>query len=170
MFSIILDALFIEDDLKNVYNSKRSIDIIFEECKKNKFDRFILLQRGEITIVPENIKNVIISDLTPKNVIETILKEAKNSDHILFFDAGSPFYDYKFIEKMIERHIQYFADYTYSLGYPDGLLPTIIRKEALKEFLNLSESLNILTPNYLFEILSKDINSFDIETFLSDID
>lgn len=170
MFSIFIDGLFIEDDLKNIYDSKRSIDIIFEEANKNKFDRFILLQRGTIKSVPNYIKNVIVSDLTPKSIIDIIIKEAKNSENILFFDAGSPFYDYQFIEKMMERHIKFFADYTYSVGYPEGLLPTIIRKEALKEFLSLSESIDELTPNYLFDILSKDINSFDIETFLSDID
>ncbi len=170
MFSIVIDGLFIEDDLRNRYDSKRSIDIIFEECKKNKFDRFILLQRGTITNVPENIKNVIVSNLKPTNVIDTILKEIKNSDNVLFFDAGSPFYDYQFIDKMIERHVKYFADYTYSIGYPEGLIPTIITKDALKEFLSLAESIDTLNHSYLFDILSKDINSFDIETFLSDID
>jgi len=104
MFSIFIDGLFIENDLQNRYDSKRSIDIIFEEAKKNKFNRFVLLQNGSITDVPEGIKNVVISDLTPANIIETIIREAKNSDDILFFDAGSPFYDYEFINKMIERH------------------------------------------------------------------
>ncbi|HPP04849.1 MAG TPA: spiro-SPASM protein [Spirochaetota bacterium] len=170
MFSIFIDGLFIENDLQNRYDSKRSIDIIFEEAKKNKFDRFVLLQNGSITDVPEGIKNVVISDLTPANIIETIIREAKNSDDILFFDAGSPFYDYEFINKMIERHTKYFADYTYCIGYPEGLVPTIIKKDALKEFLSLADSVDVLTPNYLFDILSKDINSFDIETFLSDID
>lgn len=170
MFSLFIDGLFIDNDLQNRYESKRSIDIIFEEAKKNKFNRFVLLQNGSIKNVPEGIKNIVISNLEPFKVIETILEEAKNSENLLFFDAGSPFYDCEFIDKMIERHIKYIADYTYSIGYPDGLVPIIVRKDALKEFLEISKSVDSLTPNYLFDIISKDINSFDIETFLSDID
>ncbi|HOV15006.1 MAG TPA: spiro-SPASM protein, partial [Spirochaetota bacterium] len=71
---------------------------------------------------------------------------------------------------MIERHNNFISDYTYSIGYPEGVVPTIIRGDIIKELQKLVEEDDTIKKDYLFYSLSKDINSFDIETFLSDYD
>lgn len=164
---LILDGLFVYKDLPNSFDNQRSIDIIYNKAKRNKFDRFVLIQNGKITNIPEGIKNVIINDKYPSEILNTVLKEAKNSDDIMIYNVGNPFYDSNFIEEMFLRHNRYIADYTYCIGYSTGLVPEIIRKDIIKELINLSKDNNNIIKDYIFQSLSKDINSFDIETILS---
>ena len=169
MRTLILDGLFVYKDLERAYDSKTSLEIIFEKSKINKFERYILLNNGNITDIPQGIKNVEITEPTPSIILNAILSEAKNTEFVAVFDAGNPLYDHDFIEKMFERHEKYFADYTYCIGYPEGLAPVILRKEVLKEFIKIADE-DEIRKDYLFHTLSKDINSFDIETFLSPFD
>jgi len=170
MRTIIIDCLFISNDLDNIYSNKNSLEIIYDYSKKNGFDRYILLQNGLVTKCPEGIKNIILEIFTPYSIITTILEESKNSNTIVIFNGGNPFYDYDFIEKMIAHHEKYLADYTFQTGYPDGLLPTIVRKEALNEMSKLVEKDTNITTDYLYSAISKDINSYDIETFMCEYD
>ena len=170
MRTLVLDGIFVYKDLEPFFNNERSIDLIFKKAQKNGFERFILIQNGFITNVPEGIKNVVIKDKSPKSILETILKEAKNTEDITIVNVGNPFYDVDFTAQLLERHEKYIADYTYGLGYPDGLSPSIIRKDIIKELIPLIENDGEIKKDYLFYAISKDINSFDIETILSDID
>lgn len=170
MKTLILDGIFVYDNLKNNYSGKTSLEMIYENAKKNDFDRFILIQTGKIKNIPNGIKNVIIEDQYPETILEAIIEESKNSESVVVFDAGVPFYDADFIAKMVERHDKYLADYTYAIGYPEGLTPVILRKDIIKEMAVLVKDETIIKKDYLFYTLSKDINSFDIETFLSDYD
>ncbi len=170
MRTLILDGIFVYNDLPKCFDNQRSIDIIYKKAKNNKFDRFVLIQNGKITSIPEGIKNVIINEKYPYEILNTILKEAKTSDEIMIYNAGNPFYDLNFIEEMFNRHNKYIADYTYCIGYPAGLVPEIIRKDIIKELIILSKDNKKITKDYIFQTISKDINSFDIETILSDHD
>ncbi len=170
MKSLIFDAVFINKELTDDFNNKTSLELIFESAKKNKFDRYILIQNGSIKKITEGIKNIVIKDKTPSSILNAILKESKDSDTVVIFNADSPFYDSSYTESMIERHEKYIADYTYCLGYPDGLTPSILKKEIIKELINLIKDDKNETSDYIFYTISKDINSFDIETFLSDED
>jgi spiro-SPASM protein len=167
MRTLILDGLFVYKDLENIFGSRNSLEIIYEKAKNNNFDRFILLNNGKITNIPEGIKNVELTDMTPFTILNAILSEARNSAEVAVFDAGNPLYDHDFIERMLEHHNKYIADYTYTIGYPEGLVPTILRKDVIKEMIKLVEDDEVIRKDYLFYTLSKDINSFDIETFLS---
>jgi len=170
MRTLILDGLFIYKNPEKFFEGKSSLEIIFEKSKINGFERFILIQNGNIKNIPDGIKNIIIEEPTPFNIIQTIVDEAKSSDDIMVFDAGNPFYDDKFISSMFERHEKYISDYTYGIGYTEGLIPTIVRKDIAKEMIRLVENDNVVKKDYLYYTLSKDINAFDIETFLSDFD
>ncbi len=171
MKTLILDGLFVYKDLPQSFdNNNRSIDLIFEKAKKNNFDRYILLQNGKITNIPDGIKNIVVDKLYPSVILSEIIKEAKNNDSIVIMNVGNPFYDNDFIDEMFKRHEKYIADYTYCIGYPVGLAPEIIRKDIIKELINLVKDDKTVRKDYLFYSISKDINSFDIETILSDYD
>ena len=170
MKTLILDGIFVFDDLTSDYDNKRSIDIIYEKAKKDNFDRYILIQNGKISSIPDGIKNVTIDSTKIKDIFEIIQKEIKQSNEVIFLDVASPFYDSEFINSMFERHNNYLADYTYSIGYPLGLVPTLVKGEIIKELYNLVSEDHTITKEYLFYALSKDINSFDIETFISNED
>jgi spiro-SPASM protein len=170
MRTLILDGLFVYKNLDKTFNGKSSLEIIFEKSKENKFERYVLIQNGNIKSIPDGIKNVIVTEKNPFNILKTIVDEAKNSDDIVVFDAANPFYDTNYIEDMLKRHNSYMSDYTYGIGFPEGLLPTIVNKDILKEMTRLVENDDVIKKDYLYYTLSKDINAFDIETFLSDDD
>ena len=174
MRMILFDGMFVCDDLqsKQEYGNKTCLGYIYELSKQNKFDRFVLVQNGSITNVPDGIKNVIVCDNSPVSIITAIDDNARNCDEIVVFDAASPFYDAAFTESMLARHAKYMADWTYALGYPIGMTPIVAARKIIPNLLQLAKEANDSTPHrdYLFWALSKDINSFDIETFLSEHD
>ena len=65
MRTIIFDGLFVYNDLPKCFDNRSSLEIILEKAKKNGFDRYILLQNGNITNVPDGIKNVVINQFHP---------------------------------------------------------------------------------------------------------
>ena len=175
MNTLFLDALSNFGELP-VFGEQKidSLEVINKFEGDNKtFERIILLQNGNITKIPTGFKNVVVSDTSADNVLNIMIKEAKNSDNVVVFNAANPFYDKNFIDNMFERHRNFLADYTYGVGYPDGLLPTILSHTCLKQLKSISENNDIDTVqcrDYLFQLLSKDINSFDVETFISPVD
>lgn len=165
MNTLIIDALFVGDDQK--YSEIFDFSL-FTACKSEiNVDRVILLQNGHLKSVPENVKNVVLDDCSVKSVISSIIKESRSSDSVIIFRGGNPYLDLEYIKKMLQRHNEYFADYTYSLGYPDGFVPEIVNIACLKNMLELVEDCEIIKRDYIFFSISKDINSFDIETFIS---
>lgn len=168
--TLILNGLFLHTDLPKVYDKSSSLDIIFKKAKKLDIERIILLQNGKIKNVPEGIKNVVLKNFYPFNILDTIEKESKNTDNAIVFNVGNPFFDIDFVNKMISRHEDYIADYTYGIGYPDGLIPSILRKDIIKEIKELVKNDHSIKKDFIYYSISKDINSFDIETFLADHD
>ncbi|HPO49299.1 MAG TPA: spiro-SPASM protein [Spirochaetota bacterium] len=170
MKTLILDGIFAYKDFDKNFNGKTTLEIIFEKAKLNGFDRYILIQNGKISQTPSGIKNVILDSFDPETIIDAIISESLNSETVVVFNSGNPFYDHIFVGKMLERHEKYVSDYTYAIGYPEGLSPVILRGNIIKELKKLVENDDVVKKDYLFYALSKDINSFDIETFLSDYD
>ncbi|OHD15564.1 MAG: hypothetical protein A2086_07885 [Spirochaetes bacterium GWD1_27_9] len=169
MKTLVFDGLFVYKDLPKIFDGKTSLEIIYGEVKSD-YDRFILIQNGNIKNIPEGIKNITLQEFYPNTILETIYEESKNTDDIVIFDVGNPFYDKNFIDNMLNQHTQYISDYTYCIGFADGMAPTIVKKDIMREMAKLVENDKIIKKDYLFYALSKDINSFDIETILSDID
>ncbi len=170
MKTLVIDCLFITTNLEKSYSNKSSLELIYDCSKKSGFDRYILLQNGLIDESPSGIKNIILKSFTPYDIISAIIDEAKNSDTIVIVNGGNPFCDCDFIENMIKHHEKNLADYTFSTGYPEGLIPTIVRREALVEMAKVVENDTNITTDYLYSAISKDINSFDIETFMCEYD
>ena len=175
MNTLILDALSNFRQLPTFGENKfNSIEIINNiENDNETFERIILLQNGNIDNVPTRFKNVLVSDTSAENVLNVMIKEAKNSDNVVVVNATNPFFDKEFIHKMFFQHRDFLADYTYAIGYPDGLVPTILSLSCLKQLQAISKENSfdvIKCKNYLFQLLSKDINSFDVETFVAPVD
>ena len=135
MNTLILDALSSFKKLPvfgaEKINSLKIINSI--ECENETFERIILLQNGNIDDVPARFKNITVTDTSAENVLNIMLKEAKNSENIVVVNATNPFFDKKFIHDMFLKHKNFLADYTYAIGYPDGLVPTILSSSCLKQ-------------------------------------
>jgi spiro-SPASM protein len=108
--------------------------------------------------------------------ISEFLKEIKDKaqgfDHIFYFYADCALLNSEITKRMYENHLKYFADYTFADGYPYGLTPEILKTPILDPLISLckEEQDNLPQRDTLFELIKKDINSFDLETEISPVD
>ncbi|MFW5710400.1 MAG: spiro-SPASM protein [Spirochaetota bacterium] len=88
----------------------------------------------------------------------------ENGDLFLLW-ADAPLLDAGLTEKMYQNHRRYFADYSFADGYPRGLAPEILRRSALRQLIELAERHSVPAGrDFIFEVIQKDINAFDLET------
>ena len=111
MKTLVFDGLFVYRDLPKIFDGMTSLEIVFGNAKSD-YDRFILIQNGNIKNIPEGIKNITLQEFYPNTILETIYEESKNTDDIVIFDVGNPFYDKDFINNMLNQHTKYISDYT----------------------------------------------------------
>ncbi len=118
---------------------------------------------------PYKIVNPVGFDM--KDLIGTLKAEAGDSDNIFYFYGDTPLLDFSITERMYKNHLQYFASYTFADGYPFGMAPEILKTSVLDQLSALAGKNKIsITRKSIFELIQKDINSFDIETEISSID
>lgn len=93
-------------------------------------------------------------------------KEAPEA--LVFVRADEPFLDPELARKMLEAHRRYRADYSFADGYPLGLTVEIIHPRILPALIALAEKAPVPPErNWLFNVIQRDINAFDIETEIS---
>jgi len=111
------------------------------------------------------------SDWTVEAMLRQLQDESEGYDHIFYIWADAPLLDLELSMKMYANHRRFFADYAFADGYPRGLTPQIIKPEALAQLIELSQRHTVeLGRDYLFEVLQKDINAFDLETEVAPVD
>ena len=100
-----------------------------------------------------------------------IERAGSDFEDVFYFFADCPFLDLGISRKMHESHRRYWADYSFADGFPQGLTPEILTRETVSRLRAMS-SQDTRRPNRetLFEVIRKDINSFDIETELAPSD
>jgi spiro-SPASM protein len=115
---------------------------------------------------------IVYSSGTEMNSLLSVFKdESGDSENIFYFYGDTPLVDPLIAERMYKNHNQYFASYTFADGYPQGMAPEILRKSVLDQFIKLAEQNQItIGRKSIFELIQKDINSYDIETEISSID
>ncbi len=133
-------------------------------------DKIVILAGEDFTLNgPFKIVNPAGQDM--KDLIKAFKEEAGNSENIFYFYGDTPLLNYSITEKMYKNHLQYFASYTFADGYPYGMAPEILKTTVLDQLGALAEKNKIsITRKSIFELIQKDINSFDIETEISPID
>lgn len=88
-----------------------------------------------------------------------------------FMWADTPFIDLAFSTALYQRHIRYRAEYTFADCYPAGLAPEIFAPGVFPVLAKMAEgSHSAPVRDSLFNVIKKDINSFDIETDVADED
>lgn len=168
MTTLIIDGIFLTRESCEI--TKNNLKEFNRKIDRKIFSRVVFIQNGLLDEVCDSIKNVVTDNASVSSVLKIIEKESKNADTIVIIKSGNPFFDPEFINTMIERHVKYVADYTYGIGYPDWLLPQILSQTCLKNINALASDISEEREDYVFYSISKDINSFDIETFISPAD
>lgn len=118
-----------------------------------------------------NFKIVHPAGSDMSDLITVFIDEAGDCENIFYFYGDTPLLDLLITERMFKNHLQYFASYTFADGYPQGLAPEILRTSVFNQLKTLSEKNQIkISRQSIFELIQKDINSYDIETEISSID
>ena len=115
------------------------------------------------------------------NVSELIQEMEKASSQagastVIYSFADRPFLDNALTSSLLEDHEKYSAEYTFADGYPEGFAPEVIHSGTLRILSNLIsgnaalEGGKKVCPGSIFSVIKTDINSFEIETVLSQKD
>ena len=107
--------------------------------------------------------------------ISSVLKKYGAANAIVSY-ADTPFLNKKLTEELLDMHTKYSAEYSFADGFPYGLVPEVIEagtaailSELSKDTLK-SEGEKPLDREAIFSVMKGDINSFEIETLISDVD
>jgi len=143
-------------------------------------ERILILTRDDIVLrFPDAFRkdhpvkvDIIERDAwTAMSFFECISKEAEGFTRVFIAWADCPFIDPDFAAILHKKHVKYAAEYTFADGYPYGLCPEILDRGILSVLAKLSEgALTPVTRSLVFDIIKKDINSFDIETDIAPTD
>lgn len=155
-------AFSVEDSIKTVIFTNKENFPFISEC---------LPQKKEILLVQHEVwTNALVAK-------EIASQCAQNSaDFAVFAWADSPFLNKELTDELISSHVQYKAEYTFADGFASGFAPEVIDRGAASIIASLAENLQKsigekpASRDALFSIMSSDINSFEIETVISDKD
>jgi len=163
-----------------VYDGKNSIKLAFEQAKKFPgVEKSVLITTlgdfsflNDVEIVQES------QTWTKQKLLEKISELQSGFDLVYFSFADCPFIDPVIAGNMVQRHLKYAAEYSYADGFPFGLAPEILSpgtagilaKIIGKDSSAVTSAEASIERDFLFSVIQKDINAFDIETEISTID
>ena len=139
--------------------------------EKNKSSVLSQIEENKISLIERKSWNL-------KEFLEesyNIAEKTESSD-VIFSFADVPFINTALTEEIYSRHKKYNAEYSFADGYPYGLSPEILAKDAVKILFNLAEKNPLysgkekIERTSLFSLLKTEINSFEIETVISQND
>lgn len=112
------------------------------------------------------------------DLFSKMLDMAKGVDAstIIFSYSDCPFINVELTRKLLETHCKYKSEYTFSDGYPNGFSPEIIDTGTcgilceLAKKTYIEEGKKAISRDGIFSFIKNDINSFDIQTIISDED
>jgi spiro-SPASM protein len=137
-------------------------------------DIFVVALKDGVTPLPsslESLNKILLNDLKAKSVFRQIYSSLKSYDNVIYSFIDTPLLDTGITKEMLSLHTGEFAEYTYGEGFPLGITPEIIKVDLLPKIASLLEKDNADTGREsIFSGLSKEINSFDIETYFSEED
>ncbi|MFW5688726.1 MAG: spiro-SPASM protein [Spirochaetota bacterium] len=109
-------------------------------------------------------------ELDESGLIEFLVRcGGAETDEYLVAQADQPFLNAELTARLVRRHREYLAQYTFADGYPHGLAPELVARSAIAHLRSLAGDAPV-TRAGLFPIVQKDINRLDVETELSAVD
>ncbi|MGP1576319.1 MAG: spiro-SPASM protein [Treponema sp.] len=134
----------------------------------------VLEEQAAQCLSPADQEKLIFIDKpadTAAGVFQLLLPYTDGTDTVFFSWADAPFIDITGSQDLYERHCTYKADYTFADGYPEGLFPHIFTTELLKFAAQLPAAAEMpVHRSFLFDLIKKDINAYDLETLIAPAD
>jgi len=115
-------------------------------------------------------------------LLENLAEVSRDQDLVYYAWADCPLLDPELTSAMVERHLRWASEYTFADGWPYGFAPEIIAPATAAILSSIytkslnsggsatGASQNAVSRDALFQVLQKDINSFDIETEIAPVD
>jgi spiro-SPASM protein len=162
------DAIVNDDQLLSINENPEIIPVQL----KQTFLKTI--ENSEIYFsVPDNYTGQLLSEKTTlirtgsmqtdwKNLFNT-----SNSDNIIRIQSDAPFTDPEIVLEMLEIHIKYLAEFTYSENIPSGYCCDIISSILINSLPEETED-KVALP--LEKVIRDNINQFDVELFYKEPD
>jgi len=155
-----------------LFDGKNSVSLAVEQAKKfpNVKKTVLLTQDGDFSFL-DGVEIEHGDSWTKKSLLEKIAGLQAGFDIAYFAFADCPFLDPALAGSIAERHIRYAAEYSYADGWPFGLAPeTLSAGTAAILAKILGDENGPVERDFLFSVIQKDINAFDIETEISPVD
>jgi len=166
--------VFIEE--KSVIHLAIENALLLPECKKV----LILIDDKDLKVVEEvlkgfldtsSIKVLALEKMTASIFFKACSDEKLECTDVFISPLEAPFIDVDATKELYFRHIKYKAEYSFAEGYPEFLFPQVLNVglcDILAEFSKDDDK--IIDHEFVFDIIKKDINSYDIETYVADED
>ncbi|AEJ19780.1 spiro-SPASM protein [Gracilinema caldarium] len=157
----------------------------------NVSEVYLLLQDTfDDEFIPPQCKVIRKSRWTLRDLLETLVEISREQDFLYFAWADCPLLDPSLTSAMVERHLRWAAEYTFADGWPYGFAPEILAPSTAAILLSIYKNSTAhiasqeqqknsdgtafgrtaISRDALFQVLQKDINSFDIETEIAPVD
>ncbi|MDR2952213.1 MAG: spiro-SPASM protein [Treponema sp.] len=155
-----------------VFNGKNSLELAVERAGKFPgVGKTALFASGGDFSFLENVQIERRETWTKRGLLERIAELQAGFDCAYFAFADCPFYDPALAAAVAERHTRYGAEYSYADGWPFGLAPEMLSPGTAAILAKIAgDDAGLIEEDFLFSVLQKDINAFDIETEISPAD
>jgi len=153
-----------------LFNGKNAVQlcaekaVLFPDVKKT----VLLASGGDFSFL--NGIEIEHRDWTKKTLLERISELQADFNCIYFAFADCPFLDPVLAGSLAQRHLKYAAEYSYADGWPFGLAPEILSPGTAGILAKISDQDGRIERDFLFSVIQKDINAFDIEAEISEVD
>jgi spiro-SPASM protein len=134
---------------------------------------YLLLQDTlDDEFIPPGCRVIRKKQWTLADLLGTLVEISREQDFLYFAWADCPLLDPALTSAMVERHLRWAAEYTFADGWPYGFAPEILAPSsaAILSSLYKEDKVTAISRDALFQVLQKDINSFDIETEIAPVD
>ncbi|MCL2211458.1 MAG: spiro-SPASM protein [Treponema sp.] len=154
-----------------LFNGKNAVELAFEQA--NRFPgvkkTVFLACEGDFSFL--NGVEIDQRNWTKRSLLEKISELQADFDCIYFAFADCPFLDPSLAGLIAQRHIKYAAEYSYADGWPFGLAPETLSPGTAGILAKiLGDDDGPIERDFLFSVIQKDINAFDIEAEISAVD
>jgi len=162
---LIKDKSAIEMSIENA--------LTLPDCKKvliiiNKKDEVLFNSLKDEGKLDDRIEVRTFDVVSSYNILRECSKDSDVYSDVFIHPLDAPFIDVEESQILYERHIKYSAEYSFADGFPQFLLPQILSVSLCRILSRFAEKdLGDAHHNFLFELIKKDINSYDIETLVA---
>ena len=103
--------------------------------------------------------------------LEGLLSISKDYDELIVAAADAPLLRADLVLGLLDLHRRYRAEYTFGDGFPTGLTPELLSPTILPTLIAWCRTKPAaFSREVIFEVMSTDINRFDVETHLAPVD